>query len=176
VRRFFERVATDWDTMHLAYYDERVIERMAEVSGVGENSEVADVGTGTGFVAAGMAPRVKRVVGVDNAPAMLTVARENLTALGASNVNLVVGEATKPSSTWVARSSASITSPEVLQCTLRPYGARLSRKNPEFGSEFLRGDALAMHGQSRSPRYLEPFVHTLHHVYGLPVPSLQPRM
>ena len=35
VRRFFERVATDWDTMHLAYYDERVIERMAEVSGVG---------------------------------------------------------------------------------------------------------------------------------------------
>jgi ArsR family transcriptional regulator len=95
VRRFFEWVATDWDTMRLAYYDERVIERMAEVPGAGENSEVADVGTGTGFVAAGIAPRVKRVVGVDNAPAMLTVARENLTALGASNVNLVVGEATK---------------------------------------------------------------------------------
>ncbi len=93
VRRFFERVATDWDTMRLAYYDERVIERMAEVSGVGENSEVADVGTGTGFVAAGIAPRVKRVVGVDNAPAMLTVARENLTALGVSNVDLLVGEA-----------------------------------------------------------------------------------
>jgi ubiquinone/menaquinone biosynthesis C-methylase UbiE len=93
VRRFFERVATDWDTMRLAYYDERVIERMAEVSGIGENSEVADVGTGTGFVAAGIAPRVKRVVGVDNAPEMLTVARENLTALGVSNVDLLVGEA-----------------------------------------------------------------------------------
>jgi hypothetical protein len=29
VQEFFERVATDWDTMRLAYYDERVIERMA---------------------------------------------------------------------------------------------------------------------------------------------------
>ena len=47
VQRFFERVATDWDTMRLAYYDERVIEKMAEISGVGEDSEVADVGTGT---------------------------------------------------------------------------------------------------------------------------------
>ena len=95
VQRFFEWVASDWDTMRLAYYDERVIEKMAEVSGIGEASEVADVGTGTGFVAAGIAPRVKRVVGVDNAPAMLEVARENLRALGASNVDLVVGEVTR---------------------------------------------------------------------------------
>jgi len=29
VQEFFERVATDWDTMRLSYYDERVIERMA---------------------------------------------------------------------------------------------------------------------------------------------------
>jgi ubiquinone/menaquinone biosynthesis C-methylase UbiE len=92
VKTFFERVSSDWDTMRLAYYDERVIEKMAEVSGVGEVSEVADIGTGTGFVAAGIAPRVKRVVGIDNAPAMLEVARENLRALGASNVDLAVGE------------------------------------------------------------------------------------
>ena len=95
VQKFFERVATDWDTMRLAYYDERVIEKMAEVSGVDENSEVADVGTGTGFVAAGLAPRVKRVVGIDSAPAMLEVARKNLRALGASNVDLVVGDAAR---------------------------------------------------------------------------------
>jgi ubiquinone/menaquinone biosynthesis C-methylase UbiE len=93
VQEFFERVASDWDTMRLAYYDERVIEKMAEASGVGEASEVADVGTGTGFVAAGLAPRVARVVGIDNVPAMLEVARENLRALGVSNVDLVVGEA-----------------------------------------------------------------------------------
>src|SRR5919199_1180828 len=95
VQKFFERVATDWDTMRLAYYDERVIEKMAEVSGIGEASEVADVGTGTGFVAAGLAPRVKRVVGIDSAPAMLEVARKNLRALGVSNVDLVVGDAAR---------------------------------------------------------------------------------
>ena len=92
VKTFFERVSSDWDIMRLAYYDERVIEKMAEVSGVGEVSEVALVGTGTGFVAAGIAPRVKRVVGIDNAPAMLEVTRENLQALGTSNVDLAVGE------------------------------------------------------------------------------------
>ncbi len=48
VQKFFERVATDWDTMRLAYYDERVIERMAAVSGVDEGMTVAEVGTGTG--------------------------------------------------------------------------------------------------------------------------------
>ena len=58
VQEFFERVAGDWDAMRLAYYDERVIEKMAEVSGMGQASEVADVGTETGFVAAGLAPRV----------------------------------------------------------------------------------------------------------------------
>jgi ubiquinone/menaquinone biosynthesis C-methylase UbiE len=92
VQAFFERVATNWDTMRLAYYDERVIEKMAEVASVDERSEVADVGTGTGFVAAGLAPRVKRVIGIDNASAMLRVARENLDALSVSNVELLVGD------------------------------------------------------------------------------------
>ncbi len=92
VQAFFERVASNWDTMRLAYYDERVIEKMVQVASVGEGSEVADVGTGTGFVAAGLAPRVKRVIGIDNASAMLRVARENLESLGVSNVDLLVGD------------------------------------------------------------------------------------
>ena len=92
VQAFFERVATDWDTMRLAYYDERVIEKMAEVAGIAEGSEIADVGTGTGFVAAGLAPQVKRVIGIDNASAMLRVAHENLDYLGVSNAELLVGD------------------------------------------------------------------------------------
>jgi ubiquinone/menaquinone biosynthesis C-methylase UbiE len=95
VQAFFERVATDWDTMRLAYYDESVIERMAAVSGADEGMTVADVGTGTGFVAAGIAPRVRRVIGIDNATAMLKVAHKNLQALGVSNVDLVVGDAAR---------------------------------------------------------------------------------
>jgi ubiquinone/menaquinone biosynthesis C-methylase UbiE len=92
VQAFFERVATDWDTMRLAYYDERVIEKMADVTSIGKGSVIADVGTGTGFVAAGLAPRVKRVIGIDNASAMLRVARENLDSLSVSNAELLVGD------------------------------------------------------------------------------------
>jgi ubiquinone/menaquinone biosynthesis C-methylase UbiE len=64
VKAFFERVAADWDGMRLAYYDERVIEKMMEISGVGGATTVADVGTGTGFVAAGVASRAGRIVAV----------------------------------------------------------------------------------------------------------------
>ena len=92
VQAFFERVATDWDTMRLAYYDERVIERMAAVSGLDEGMTVADVGTGTGFVAAGIAPRAGMVIALDNSSAMLEVARKNLSDLGLENVELVEGD------------------------------------------------------------------------------------
>jgi ubiquinone/menaquinone biosynthesis C-methylase UbiE len=92
VQKFFGRVASDWDTMRLAYYDERVIERMVAVSGLDEGTTVADVGTGTGFVAAGIAPRVGRVIAVDNSSAMLEVARKNLSDLGLENVEFVEGD------------------------------------------------------------------------------------
>jgi ubiquinone/menaquinone biosynthesis C-methylase UbiE len=81
VKEFFERVASDWDAMRLAYYDERVIEKIAAVSGAAGDMAVADIGTGTGFVAAGIAPKVGRVLAVDNSPAMLEVARKNLGVL-----------------------------------------------------------------------------------------------
>jgi hypothetical protein len=41
VKAFFERVAADCDGMRLAYYDERVIEKMVEISGVGGATTVA---------------------------------------------------------------------------------------------------------------------------------------
>ncbi len=52
---------------------------------------VADVGTGTGFVAAGIAPRVNKVVGVDISPAMLDRAAKNLEVLDVHNVELLEG-------------------------------------------------------------------------------------
>lgn len=89
VKAFFERVASGWDTMRLADCDERVIEKMAAVSDAGASLTVTDIGTRTGFVAAGLAPRVGLVLAVDNSPAMLEVARKNLTELGISNVELL---------------------------------------------------------------------------------------
>ena len=79
ITAFFDRVAADWDQMRLVYYDEAVIERLATAAELDETMTVADVGTGTGFVAAGLAGRVARVIGVDDSPGMLAEAERNLT-------------------------------------------------------------------------------------------------
>ena len=92
VRNFFETAATEWDEMRLTYYDEQVIETMADAIGVDSTQTVLDVGTGTGFIAAGLAPRARRVIGIDNSPAMLEVARDNHGKLGIDNVELREGD------------------------------------------------------------------------------------
>ncbi len=92
VRAFFEAVSADWDEMRSSFYNEAVIDSLAQHSRAERSMAVVDVGTGTGFVAAGLAPAVGRVLGVDSSPAMLSVARENLGALGVDNAELVQGD------------------------------------------------------------------------------------
>jgi ubiquinone/menaquinone biosynthesis C-methylase UbiE len=92
IKEFFETVASDWDTMRLAYYDERVIETVADAIALDGSQTVADVGTGTGFIAAGLAPRAARVIAIDHSPAMLDVAHGNFAELGVENVDLIEGD------------------------------------------------------------------------------------
>ena len=92
ITAFFDRVAADWDEMRLVYYDEAVIERLAAAAELDETMTVADIGTGTGFVAAGLAGRVARVIGIDDSPGMLAEAERNLAELGATNVELRRGD------------------------------------------------------------------------------------
>jgi ubiquinone/menaquinone biosynthesis C-methylase UbiE len=92
VKAFFDEVARDWDTMRLTYYDERVIEQLAARTQLTGEQTVADVGTGTGFVAAGLAAHAHRVLGFDNASSMLDVARANVDRLGVHNVELAEGD------------------------------------------------------------------------------------
>jgi ArsR family transcriptional regulator len=95
VKTYFEAAAAEWDTMRLAYYDEKVIETIADAIAIDSSQTVLDVGTGTGFIAAGLAPRAARVIAIDNAPAMLDVARDNLTHLGINNVELHEADLTR---------------------------------------------------------------------------------
>jgi len=93
VKAFFEAVSGEWDEMRSSFYNEGVVDALADRAEVGPGSRVLDVGTGTGFIAAGLAPRAGQVLGVDACPVMLAVAAGNVTALGLSNVSLVEGAA-----------------------------------------------------------------------------------
>ena len=77
---YFDRVAGDWDEIRAGYFTEAVRESAIAHAYLRSEMEVADVGSGTGFIAAGLAPLVSRVYALDGSPAMLDVARRNLAA------------------------------------------------------------------------------------------------
>jgi ubiquinone/menaquinone biosynthesis C-methylase UbiE len=87
---YFERVASQWDALRAGYFDDSVRDAAMARAGLAPDMVVADVGTGTGFMAAGLARRVRRVIGIDASPAMLDQARRNLAGL--DNVELRVGD------------------------------------------------------------------------------------
>ncbi len=89
VKAFFDEVSADWDDIRLNFYDEGVIDALATATHADSSMTVLDLGTGTGFVAAGLAPRAGEVVGVDNSAAMLAVARDNLAAMRLVNADLI---------------------------------------------------------------------------------------
>lgn len=77
---YFERVASQWDDLRASYFGEAVREAAIAKAYLRPEMAVADVGAGTGFIAAGLAPLVKRVYVVDGSAAMLEVAKKNLSA------------------------------------------------------------------------------------------------
>lgn len=81
---YFEKVAGQWDTLRTGYFTESVRESAIAKAYLRPEMVVADVGAGTGFMAAGLAPLVSHVYALDGSPAMLDVARRNLSGL--SNV------------------------------------------------------------------------------------------
>jgi ubiquinone/menaquinone biosynthesis C-methylase UbiE len=88
-QQFFSSAAAEWDRMRVELFGVR-----AEVLGLlgllDDRWIVGDLGCGTGHVTRSLAPFVRRVVAVDESPAMLAVAKERLTGLG--NVEIRAGD------------------------------------------------------------------------------------
>jgi arsenite methyltransferase len=78
---YFEQVAEKWDTLRSGYFQETVRDAAITRAYLRREMVAADIGTGTGFVAAGLAPLVSHVYAVDSSAAMLEVARRNLAGL-----------------------------------------------------------------------------------------------
>src|SRR5512136_588216 len=83
---YFERVAEEWDTLRSGYFTEAVRESALAKAYLRPEMVVADVGAGTGFMAAGLAPLVSKVHVLDGSAAMLDVARRNLARAKRENV------------------------------------------------------------------------------------------
>ncbi len=75
---YFATVAEQWDELRTGYFTEHMRDAAIAKAQLPPQAIVADVGTGTGFVAAGLAPRATKVIGFDASPEMLAVAQRNL--------------------------------------------------------------------------------------------------
>lgn len=87
---YFEKVAGEWDSLRTGYFTEVVREVAIAKAWLHPSMQVADVGAGTGFMAAGLAPVASKVIVLDGSPAMLEVARKNLASY--SNVEYQVAD------------------------------------------------------------------------------------
>jgi ubiquinone/menaquinone biosynthesis C-methylase UbiE len=85
---YFSNVAGQWDEIREGYFTEHMRDSAIAKAKLPANAIVADIGTGTGFVAGGLARHVTKVYGFDANPDMLEVARQNLLAF--SNVEMHV--------------------------------------------------------------------------------------
>jgi ArsR family transcriptional regulator len=86
---FFATAATQWDKLRSELYGHS-FSLAAALAILPADTVVADLGCGTAPLAAQLAPHVKRVIAVDNSPAMLNAARQRTADL--PNVDLRHGD------------------------------------------------------------------------------------
>ena len=75
---YFEKVADQWDDIREGYFSEAVRDTAISKAYLHPEMIAADIGAGTGFMAAGLARLVKKVHVLDGSAGMLAVARRNL--------------------------------------------------------------------------------------------------
>ncbi len=70
-REYFDKVADQWDAMRQRFFGDGVRRAAIAAAGVGPGMVVADIGTGTGFLAEAALDAGARVIGVDISEGML---------------------------------------------------------------------------------------------------------
>jgi len=75
---YFAQKAGQWDEIRSGYFDEALRDAAIRKAYLRPEMVVADVGAGTGFVSAGLAPLVRQVYVLDGSGEMLAVAQKNL--------------------------------------------------------------------------------------------------
>jgi ubiquinone/menaquinone biosynthesis C-methylase UbiE len=74
-RQYFDTVADQWDDMRRTFFGDGLRDAAIQAAGIRAGSLVADVGTGTGFIAEGALAARARVIGIDSSEKMLAQVR-----------------------------------------------------------------------------------------------------
>jgi ubiquinone/menaquinone biosynthesis C-methylase UbiE len=91
--RYFAGQAANWDRIRSLHVPEaRVEAALTALVGTGPVHALLDLGTGTGRMLELLVPRAGRAVGVDQSPAMLSLARARIEAAGLRHVTLRQGD------------------------------------------------------------------------------------
>ena len=85
-RDYFNAAAAGWDTPARIERARGIAEVIRHKVCLAPDAVVADYGSGTGLIAAALAPHVARVVALDNAPNMLAVLADKCRASGITNI------------------------------------------------------------------------------------------
>jgi ubiquinone/menaquinone biosynthesis C-methylase UbiE len=70
-RQYFDSVADQWDQMRRTFFGEGVRVAAIRAANISPGSIVANVGTGTGFIADAALTAGARVIAIDSSPEML---------------------------------------------------------------------------------------------------------
>ena len=90
---YFDMVAGEWSDLRRGYFGEAVRDAAIERAYLRPEMIVADVGSGAGFIAEGLAPLVAKVYAVDASQAMLEASTQALAAFGNVERRLADGAA-----------------------------------------------------------------------------------
>lgn len=88
---YFQQIATDWDAISANYFGPAIRQAAIQRAYLRPEMAVADIGGGTGYLSAALAPLVQRVYLVDASPAMLEVAKNNLAGFANIEYHLADG-------------------------------------------------------------------------------------
>jgi ubiquinone/menaquinone biosynthesis C-methylase UbiE len=92
-KKYFDKVAHQWDEMRKGFFSEAVREKAFSVAGVEAGKIAADIGAGTGFVTEGLIRKGLQVIAVDQSDVMLKEMRKRFSDV--EGIEYLEGESEK---------------------------------------------------------------------------------
>jgi ArsR family transcriptional regulator len=92
---YFERVASEWDSIRDNLFADSLAKALLAAL-LPNNLTVADIGTGTGYIPQLLGDNVDKIIAIDSATNMLSMAKLNAEKLGQTNIDFRQGDAENP--------------------------------------------------------------------------------